>query len=166
MKPLERAYVPDSERDLVVNDLLAKWRAGDAEIRALYEGADEATFLLNVRAQLDDIGQDEVWMNDQYQVTIRKWGHVFHLSIKRIDREPCRDWRDFQAIKNQLVGSECEAVELYPAESRLVDSANQYHLWGQLDPAFRFPFGFTGRMVSNRSIGKSVNRPHERQVEQ
>jgi hypothetical protein len=35
------------------------------------------------------------------------------------------DWRDLQRIKNQLVGPECEAVELYPAESRKVDTANQ-----------------------------------------
>jgi len=28
-----------------------------------------------------------------------------------------------------IVGEEHEAFEVYPAESRLVDTANQYHLW-------------------------------------
>jgi hypothetical protein len=52
-----------------------------------------------------------------------------HLSIKRFDRGPVRDWRHLQQIKNEVVGPEAEAFEIFPAESRLVDTANQYHLW-------------------------------------
>jgi len=36
---------------------------------------------------------------------------------------------------------------LYPAESRRVDTSNQYHLWVMKDPMFKFPFGFKERMV-------------------
>jgi hypothetical protein len=50
-------------------------------------------------------------------------------------------------IKNQLIGEECEAVELYPAESRKVDTSNKYHLYGVLDPSFHFPFGWQNRDV-------------------
>lgn len=57
------------------------------------------------------------------------------------------DWRDLQAIKNELVGPEHEAIELYPAESRLVDTANQYHLWVLKDPSQRIPVGWTQRLV-------------------
>jgi hypothetical protein len=46
------------------------------------------------------------------------------ISIRRHDWKPCSDWRDKQAIKNQLVGAEWEAAELYPAESRVQDQAN------------------------------------------
>jgi len=53
---------------------------------------------------------------------------MLHLSIKRLDKHPVRDWRHFQRIKNELIGEENEAVELYPAQSRLVDTTNQYHL--------------------------------------
>jgi hypothetical protein len=74
-----------------------------------------------------------------------------HLSIKRIDQEPVHDWRDLQRIKNQLLGPDCEAVELYPAEERLVDTANQYHLWGSTDPKFRFGFGFGTRFTTEGS---------------
>lgn len=73
------------------------------------------------------------------------------LSIRRIDRKPVRDWRDLQRIKTQLLGPDCEAVEIFPAEDRLVDTANQYHLWGYDDPTFRFPFGFfDGRVVDDK----------------
>ena len=44
-----------------------------------------------------------------------------------------------------------EAVELYPAESRLVDNANQWHLW--CVTGFRFPFGFAERLVSEETPG-------------
>lgn len=82
-------------------------------------------------------------------------GLVFwHLSIRHGEREPIRDWRVFQDIKNQTVGPEFEAAELFPAEDRLVDVANQYHLWVLAGPVNaggerpRFPFGWGMRSVS------------------
>jgi len=102
----------------------------------------------------------EVWMNDHYQVALRRSSGMVWLSIKTIDNTPLSDWRDKQAIKNQLVGLECECVELYPAESRIVDLANQTHIWCVSDPTFRFPFGFDyGRNVSEVESGGSRQRP-------
>jgi hypothetical protein len=117
--------------------------------------------------QVNERMEDEVWVNDVYQVAIRPadayssdWPSMVHLSIKRLDRLPIHDWRDLQAIKNELVGPEHEALELYPAESRCVDSANQFHLWVCRDPTIRFPFGFPGRYVSDTDLlGKSKQRP-------
>lgn len=83
---------------------------------------------------------------------------LIHLSIKRVDREAIHDWRVLQAIKNALVGEECEAIELYPAESRLIDTANQYHLWAFTDPEVRLPFGWQERSVVDKPIGKSKQR--------
>lgn len=92
----------------------------------------------------------EYWLNDLYQVAKRDLGEgCIHLNIRRRDGKVImRDWRHFQAIKNQLCGEEVEAVELYPAESRLVDTSNKYHLWC-LPPGERFPFGFNKRDVLN-----------------
>jgi hypothetical protein len=96
------------------------------------------------------IAEESLWTNDIYQVSVRDLGEGRrHLSIKRIDQEPVHDWRDLQRIKNELLGVECEAVELYPAEGRRVDTANQYHLWGFADPAFRFGFGFDQRVIAS-----------------
>ena len=52
-----------------------------------------------------------------------------HLSIRTHHREPVRDWRHFQRIKDELVGRDREAIELYPRAGRVVDEANSYHLW-------------------------------------
>ncbi|WP_420795788.1 DUF7694 domain-containing protein [Ktedonobacter racemifer] len=65
----------------------------------------------------------------------------------------------FVRIKDELVGPECEGVELFPARSREVDTANHYHLWTIDDPAFRFPFGFTRRLVTEVTIGDARQEP-------
>lgn len=91
--------------------------------------------------------------NSRYQVLIRRlepvapFGEGYHLSIKRNDRAVVHDWRDLQRIKNEVVGPEAEAIELYPAESRKLDTANQYHLW--VFPAYRFQFGQEHREISS-----------------
>ncbi len=108
----------------------------------------------------------EIWMNDIYMVYVKKDFALVEesfpttwLSIKRHDKEPCNDWRHFQFIKNQLVGEECEAVQLYPAESRLVDGSNQYHLWCVPSPNFRFPLGFNdGRTISEHPLPNGKQR--------
>lgn len=104
-----------------------------------------------------------MWMNNRYTVVETPvdapgvpGGRAIHLSIKRNDRKVLRDWRDLQRIKNELVGYECEAVELFPADSRLVDTANQYHLWC-LPRGIRFPFGFDyGERVVNDDQAATV----------
>lgn len=97
----------------------------------------------------------ELWKNASHTVIVSpveggdmdKW---VLLSIRRNDRAAERDWRVFQRIKNALVGPEREAVELYPAQSRLVDSANQYHLW--VAPAgYSFQIGYMQRDIARVS---------------
>jgi hypothetical protein len=103
------------------------------------------------------MARQKIWMNDTYQVNIMELpGDRLHLSIKRRDKLPIHDWRDLQRIKNELVGPENEAVELYPAESRLVDAANQYHLWASKDPTFRFPLGYNTRLVQGPEEAEAV----------
>jgi len=102
---------------------------------------------------LADLDHEErtttLWRNDIYQVQRREMqGGMVHINIRRRDGGPIlRDWRHFQQIKNEMLGDECEAVELYPAESRKVDSSNKYHLWGYADPTWRFPIGMETRQV-------------------
>jgi len=117
--------------------------------------------MTEINATLGAMGlslEDAVYLNSLYQVNVRHlpapggWPCAMtHLSIKRCDKSPMHDWRDIQRIKNELVGPENEAVEVYPAESRLVDSANQYHLWVFDDPEVRLPFGFNERLVLDYS---------------
>lgn len=117
----------------------------DAFVKRTGKSVAEAT------AELTKIySEAETWRNDLYQVQVHRDpdNEAIALCIRRVDGYVGRDWRHFQQIKNELVGPECEAVELYPAESRLVDTSNKYHLFCCTDPTFRFPFGWTDRDVS------------------
>ncbi|MDF1565369.1 MAG: hypothetical protein P1V51_20190 [Deltaproteobacteria bacterium] len=107
-----------------------------------------------------------VWISDTYQVAVYdaeaspEWPAMWHLSIKRRDKHPIHDWRDLQEIKNRIVGPEFEAVELYPAESRLVDVANQYHLFVLKEQGLTFPFGFKSRLVSDTPLTSASQQRH------
>lgn len=134
--------------------------------RTIPEKMDEQ----QIRDLYHDFRKEEVWINNEYQVNIRKDIPAFddqiilwHLSIKRLDKEPLHDWRDLQQIKNMLVGVDYEAVELYPSESRKVDSANQYHLWVFYKEMSSteipvLPFGWTTRYVKEHDIASGAKQ--------
>ena len=81
--------------------------------------------------------QYDVWENDRYECTVRRFKKGFFLGNSRymvlgitaLDQTARHDWRDFQACKSDLCGPEWEAIELYPAESRLLDPSNRFYLW-------------------------------------
>ncbi len=122
-------------------------------IYLLFDGTKEMDIRTDTKLR-KLIGTDEIYSNNLYQVYVYRnvqagnWPELIWLSIKRRDKEPIHDWRDLQRIKNEIIGVEHEAVELYPAESRLVDTANQYHLWVLAEKGIRFPFGWDDREVS------------------
>jgi hypothetical protein len=89
-----------------------------------------------------------LYANETYRVEVRHAPPFIHLDIIRRDGAHCTNWRDFQQIKNEIIGPEYEGVELFPAESRLVDTSNEYHLWIAADPSFRFPFGYARRIIA------------------
>jgi hypothetical protein len=103
---------------------------------------------------------DRMYFNSRYQVLVRASDTTMvHLWIKRLDQEPIHDWRDLQRIKDELVGPDCEGVELYPARARIVDIANQYHMFVCVDPTFRFPWGFTEGLVNGDTSHAHGQRP-------
>lgn len=108
-------------------------RGDDEGWTPLVQAADSQNHVTGEVKTPDESGADEVWGNNLYTVHVRHTDRYVHLSIHRHDRAPARDWRHFQRIKNEIVGPEFEAVEVYPSEARLVDTSNQYHLWVILD---------------------------------
>ena len=163
MQKLQRATVPAEERQRVLAEYLKKWdEPGGKEWFAQFD----ITSRNKVASLVDTSIDTEIWRNDTYQVSVYRddppqpdWPRIIHLSIRRLDRKAIRDWRDFQDIKNQLVGPECEGVELYPAESRCIDLANQFHLWVIDSTESRFPFGFhEGRHVDDTDVAGSIQR--------
>lgn len=113
----------------------------------------------------------KVYVNSRFVVCVQTGVgsnrcRTWWLSIRETDRTTRHDWRDLQQIKNELCGPECEAIEIYPAESHLCDCANQFHLWVWEHAIFTQPggIGFDSRRVSqDNPIGKSAQRlfaPH------
>lgn len=98
------------------------------------------------------LGIDELWANERYTVEVRyvtapaPFGRGKWLSFHRADRAAIHDWREIQRVKNEVLGPEVEAVEIYPAESRLVDESNQFHLWA-FEAIQPWPFGYASRSV-------------------
>lgn len=113
---------------------------------------------------IERMRRQTIYMNDCYQVNVEVLGAPFGegtsdmlwLSIKRRDRQPIHDWRDLQQINNMIVGEQHEGFEVYPAESRKVDTANQYHLWVFCDSKVRLPVGFLERDVSGAEEAAAV----------
>lgn len=99
----------------------------------------------------------EVWANDEYEATVERsstgWAYI---TMKRYDRHAIRDWRHLQSIKNETCGPEREAFEIFPAESRLMDTSNQYHLW-VLPEGESISFGPTDRAVCTASEIRAFN---------
>lgn len=165
MTPFQRTYIPQREIDRVRAETLADFRRDPTAFRQRWGLPDEANEA-DVLAQIDGAGieDDAVFSNDTYQVYVRQvrgegLPALVHLSVKRLDKQPIHDWRDLQRIKSELVGPECEGCELYPRESRVVDTANQYHLWVFADPGVMFPFGFDRGVRVNESLRGAVQRP-------
>jgi len=143
-KLLEPAVIPPNAIETLVADVARQNNITEDQARKLLDDYEDGS---------------TYWLNNIYQVQMRTFadGKMVHLNIRRRDGKAIlRDWRHFQWIKNQLVGSECEAVELYPAESRMVDSNNKYHLWCSTDPTFRFPIGMTERDVDYTNRGATA----------
>ena len=131
-----RACVPGAS-DRQVADVLAY----NARCRQYVSGLYHVAVDTGTEHQFGELGEVEFW----------------HLSIKRHDRKPMNDWREMQRIKTEICGADAEAVQLYPAEERVVDTANQYHLY--VLRGTRFPFGFpTGARTDNEN-GGSKQRP-------
>ncbi len=118
------------------------------------------TFSDGVRGVEYDIGD--------YQVCIR-WDWLgaempliscAMLQVCRADGGSVFDWRHLQEIKNAVCGPGWEAVELFPAESRLKDPSNARYLWAVKG---RLPFGLPGgRIVLDAMNAVAPQRPFAR----
>lgn len=85
----------------------------------------------------------QAWRNDFYVVQVYRvateLGEVLHLCITGIDGgEP--PWRDMQRIKDEIIGTDAEAVQVYPKKRDIMDQADIYHLF-ILPSEWPIPFG-------------------------
>lgn len=107
---------------------------------------------MHVERVVQRMNSVRVFENNLYHVEIAHGEPFIHLDISRRDGGPCTSWRHFQRIKNELVGPEHEAFELFPAESRSITEENRYHLWVHATPGYRFPVGSQARFVLEEPV--------------
>ena len=113
---------------------------------------------------MEDHLRSRYYVNNLYQVQVQPSGHagqMMHINIRRRDGGMFKDWRHFQQIKNEIAGPEREAVEIYPAESRKVDTSNKWHLW-VLPEGTKLELGWPQRDVQydeNRTVPGLRQRP-------
>ena len=89
-------------------------------------------------------------------------GKCTWLSIRRQDRGHLQDWSDLQQIKNIICGKTREAIQLYPSEERLIDTANQYHLIVFPEDVL-IPFGWhKGRTVTSEGVNVNNTKTTQR----
>jgi hypothetical protein len=83
------------------------------------------------------------FVNNLYSVQVSELlteaGSVVHLWIRRHDESTTRSWSELQRIKDELVGRDRTAVEVFPPADEVVDQANMFHLW-VLPAHLRLPF--------------------------
>ncbi len=96
--------------------------------------------------QRDERRPFNVWRNNEYLVGVTQvdtrdeyFGIVTYLLISRQDGEPIHSWLDLQQIKSTLGYEEQVALEVYPPDCNLFDTANCYHLWVLPDRGVGFP---------------------------
>lgn len=63
------------------------------------------------------------------EVMVPEWGMVRHLKVWRYSGKDKITWDQLQAVKNEYLGPDVVAIEVYPRQDDLVNSTNMRHLW-------------------------------------
>jgi hypothetical protein len=56
-------------------------------------------------------------------------GTIRHLKVWRYNGKDKITWDQLQAVKNECLGPDVVAIEIYPRQDDLVNSTNMRHLW-------------------------------------
>lgn len=84
------------------------------------------------------------WKNNVYSVQVYARGDATQLVVRRHDELGGIGWDDLQRIKNEIVGADRVAIEIFPAEDDVVNQANLRHLF-VLPAGEPAPFTIKGR---------------------
>jgi hypothetical protein len=115
----------------------------DARARATYvrklargpwQQLERKPLSLEERRWPDSLGNFvEAWVNNvvSVQVYLRDtpWGFVRHLGVRRHDGAELAGWDLLERVKNEVVGQDSIALEVYPPARDVVDLAPMRHLF-------------------------------------
>jgi hypothetical protein len=117
-------------REVAAADLLARVRAARAAASKTLSLAGCGYLQIHFARRLFENNRYLVfWHESTSGLLPAGAGPLVRLACLRTDGDAVHDWHDLQRIKNEILGPEARAVEVYPPRSELVDDANLYHLW-------------------------------------
>ena len=64
-----------------------------------------------------------------YNILYARVSNYEHLRIRRIDDQPIHSYMDLQEIKNDILGEDTVAIEIYPKQTDFKNGSNTYHIW-------------------------------------
>ena len=106
---------------------LAEWQP---LVRVEPDKVNDVNALMNVWL-LFPVCQTTYFANGKFFIALSEGTQgSLHILIKPLDCKSEPSWAECQAIKNQLLGTDQEMMQLYPSEMRMVNAAHLYHLWG------------------------------------
>jgi hypothetical protein len=157
--------------NLSPDQIAARQRRHTAGVRAAKERFEQwDTWQLTSRR--NERAPFNVYQNREYIAAVAEvdtqhsyFGVVTYLVCARRDGEPVHSWLDLQRIKSTLVGEELVAIEVYPPDSHLLDTANCYHLWVLPGHRRDFPLDLTvlNQKRSRASQNQSFKSQRQRQ---
>lgn len=68
-------------------------------------------------------------VNNLFSIQLYEVNGLSLWGIRRHDQSTNIPWETKQRIKNEVIGFDKSAVEVFPSTSKLVDQANMYWLW-------------------------------------
>ena len=160
MKPIEHPISRQPKKE-AIKEIYKEMKALSKKI-AWHKRPFRATMKKAKKEYYDMIKNEKWFSNALYSASVQLEENkeieigIYHISFKRHDRSDDGKipWQHKQWIKNDICGVEAEGVELFPAESRILNTANQYHLWVLADNK-PMPFGLNfGQPVVIKQTGK------------
>jgi hypothetical protein len=118
---------------------------------------------LDPKVAMENLGVlvERVWRNDRCMVLAHSLPSVMfkdpngdpimitHLAMVGTKDHVDLTWDEAQRAKAELLGANTEAIELYPAEDRVMEGLTERHLW-VFPPGVKFPLGFVPQNVRVR----------------
>jgi hypothetical protein len=90
--------------------------------------------LKNSQKHLNTVEEGYI-VNDFYRILVARTGKYIHIRIRRLDDKPITSFQDMQDIKNEFIGRESAAIQIFPKESDYINNTNSYHIfsWDNMD---------------------------------
>lgn len=101
----------------------------NARFTDILQRTDPSALSGEVFASVFDDGEYIVEKHPMSAHEIQRSQFDLRLVVSRQDKTPIRSWRLLQDIKNEIVGVDRTAIEVYPPECEVTDTGNLYHLW-------------------------------------